>query len=47
MAKVLIGYNATFENFDYTDLSSIKTTAKREGDYYLINGSKKIMSSWN
>ena len=43
--KVLIGYNATFENFDYTDLSSIKTTAKREGDYYLINGSTKIMSS--
>ena len=43
--KVLIGCNATFENFDYKDLSSIKTTAKRKGDYYLINGSKKIISS--
>ena len=43
--KVLIGCNATFENFDYTDLSSIKTIAKREGDYYLINGQKKIVAA--
>ena len=43
--NVLIGCNATFENLGCTDLSSIKTTAKREGDFYLINGSKKIISS--
>ena len=43
--KVLIGCNATYENFDYTNLSSINTIAKRDGDYYLINGSKKIMAS--
>ena len=43
--KVLIGCNATFENFDYTDLSSIKTIAKREGDYYLINCQKKIVAA--
>ena len=43
--QVLIGCNATYENFDYTDLSSIDTSAKREGDYYLINGSIKIISS--
>ncbi len=43
--QVLIGCNATYENFDYTDLSSIDTSAKRDGDYYLINGSKKIVSS--
>ena len=40
--KILIGCNATFENFDFADLTKIKTTAKRIGDYYLINGSKKI-----
>ena len=38
--KILIGCNATFENFDFADLTKIKTTAKRIGDYYLINGSK-------
>ena len=43
--KVLIGCNATYENFDFTNLSSINTIAKREGDYYLINGSKKIVAS--
>ena len=43
--KVLIGCNATYENFDYTNLSTIDTIAKREGGYYLINGSKKIVAS--
>ena len=43
--EVLIGCDATYENFDYTDSSSINAEAKREGDYYLINGSKKIVAS--
>ena len=43
--EVLIGCNATYENFDHTDSSSITAEAKREGDYYLINGSKKIIAS--
>ena len=43
--EVLIGCNATFEDFDNTDSSSINTYAKREGDYYIINGSKKIAAS--
>ena len=43
--EVLIGCNATCENFDHTDFSSITAEAKREGDYYLINGSKKIIAS--
>ena len=42
--KVLMGCNATYENFDYTNLSTIDTIAKREGGYYLINGSKKIVA---
>ena len=43
--EVLIGCDATYENFDHTDSSSITAEAKREGDYYLINGSKKIVAS--
>ena len=43
--EILIGCNATFEDFDITDPSSINTCAKREGDYYIINGSKKIAAS--
>ena len=43
--KVLIGCNATYENFDSTNLSYTNTNAKREGDHFLINGSKKILAS--
>ncbi len=43
--EVLIGCDATYENFDHTDSSSITAEASREGDYYLINGSKKIVAS--
>ena len=43
--EILIGCNATFENFDFKDSPIVETSAKREGDYYLINGSKKILSS--
>ena len=40
--EILIGCNSTREDFDFIDSSSINTSAKREGDNYLINGSKKI-----
>ena len=43
--KILIGCNATYDNLDFTDLSTFNISAKREGDYYLINGSKKIVAS--
>ncbi len=43
--EILIGCNATFEDFDNADSSHINTYANREGDYYIINGSKKIAAS--
>lgn len=36
---------AISEPFAGSDVSNIQTTARREGDYYVVNGQKKFITS--
>jgi acyl-CoA dehydrogenase len=36
---------AVSEPFAGSDVAALKTTARREGDYYIVNGTKKFITS--